>query len=238
MSKKEEKECLSKVIDVISKNKESSLIFANVNIESFLAILSSAKSNEEHSKFPDFLFDNGCIEHFSVSSSKEDKKGSSFRKELALKSKEQEKHLKEEFAELPFEKNTFSIISSTNVYTNFSYEWFLESFKRNYSSHIRSLNKVKQEYKEVVFLIEHKAPRMIVQKHSKSPWYQLNKDKRILEYLKENRGNVRYVIYFIVNAVEIIDLAKIDSLIIDSCYYEKVECRRYCVLKMLNGSDL
>lgn len=42
-----------------------------------------AEQNPQKSEFPDFIFEDGFIEHFSVSASKETKKGSEYRSKIA-----------------------------------------------------------------------------------------------------------------------------------------------------------
>lgn len=52
-------------------------------VEELNQILNETKANEELSKFPDFIFDNGFIEHFQITSSKEEiGKGSEHIKEI------------------------------------------------------------------------------------------------------------------------------------------------------------
>lgn len=50
--------------------------FSNKDLEIVDKIIESAISNPEPNEFPDFIFDGGFIEHFQVTSSIENRKGS------------------------------------------------------------------------------------------------------------------------------------------------------------------
>ena len=78
------------------------------------AMIECATPNLEASKFPDFVFEDGFIEHFQITASKENKKGSCHKQTQAEFHREmdyvQEK-LRQELEQIPLPmKNTISVL--------------------------------------------------------------------------------------------------------------------------------
>lgn len=106
-------------------------------------ILKSAKPNDKPSDFPDFVFENGFIEHFQITSSKTNKKGAKQLKDISLLKNKVEKvtkRLKEEWND---NLNCNKIHSEhwTMKYSKHSYKYLCDSFKQNWQKHMESYNK-------------------------------------------------------------------------------------------------
>ena len=149
MSKSNEENCL---------NNFKKYILSNNNF--FLSYFLSLKENPEKSQFPDFLFDGGFIEHFQVSAANENKKGSAYN--IALNRFEKSRKLafekeKTEFLQSPPRNNKLKdtydikVVSHEMESPQYSYHGFVQSFKRNFEKHIKSLQKYAGE-KEIGIL--------------------------------------------------------------------------------------
>ena len=78
MARKNEKECLEALKNAFL-GKTNIKIHANCELKSISQFIFSAQPNKNDNDFPDFVFDGGGIEHFQLTSSKETRKGSSFK---------------------------------------------------------------------------------------------------------------------------------------------------------------
>ena len=79
---KDEINCLEFVIDAISKRNKGRLVYNNIENDNYLLkMLKDVSPNPKESEFPDFLSNDAIVEHFSFTSSKDNRKGSSFKKE-------------------------------------------------------------------------------------------------------------------------------------------------------------
>lgn len=158
MAKKSELECLEIVqkaylrIDV-----GTHVVFDNSDKDTFSRILFSASQTGNDNTFPDFVCDNAVIEHFQITSSKETRKGSDFLKSVSISNTEWKRRIeqeKENFKHseyLPWMMITFS---SEDIYTELSYDNFLESMRVNIENHIDSLMKSGITGKKVVFMMD------------------------------------------------------------------------------------
>ena len=113
----------------------------------FADIIRTAKPNPSSSEFPDFIFDNGFIEHFQITSSQVTRKGATHaRKESDFRRKvdtETEK-LKTEWNITP----SFDAVRSESwAFQNpaHSHEYLMDSFKQNWESHISSSKRFSDE---------------------------------------------------------------------------------------------
>ena len=183
-------------------------------------ILNSAKAQKEDSLFPDFIFEGGLIEHFEVTSSNENKKGSEFKRyetEFDNEMKILFQKESEKFLNSPFSPNTLLTCKSGSTYEKTSYEYFVSSFKRNFDSHLISLDKSNKATLITVFLIDQQGGRLqIYEKNEFKRFYLLSEDKKLLLYLKDKYPKINYVIFTSVDSVEIIDMSKIEQLIASS----------------------
>lgn len=177
-----------------------------------LNILRKAKENEDVSKFPDFVFDNGFIEHFQITSSRETKKGA----EQVKKEKEFEKEFKQkqqEFIKMCEAEPSFDTVrscSSSMELPPHDYQYLTKSVKLNFEHHLKSLDKYTGNKEIGVFLIESSelALNMV---EIFNDWkdgissgdivpqvflcYRLSRDKDLLNYFYGFKSKLKYIFY-------------------------------------------
>lgn len=219
-SKQRELDCLQKIKNAIVQKENMKVEKCNCDISKIEKILNSAKAQKEDSLFPDFIFEGGLIEHFEVTSSNENKKGSEFKRyetEFDNEMKILFQKESEKFLNSPFSPNTLLTCKSGSTYEKTSYEYFVSSFKRNFDSHLISLDKSNKATLITVFLIDQQGGRLqIYEKNEFKRFYLLSEDKKLLLYLKDKYPKINYVIFTSVDSVEIIDMSKIEQLIASS----------------------
>lgn len=177
-------------------------------------ILRKAKANEQANNFPDFVFDNGFIEHFQFTSSKETKKGSRQtiqEKDFERKAEKCETEFRERCNNTPDFENIRSVSTSMDI-PEHSEEYLHESFKRNFGNHIKSLENYNGNKKVGIFMVENFefAVNMYediynglkenvsygdLRQAQDFSCYRLSRDKVLLNYLYEYRDKIKYVIY-------------------------------------------
>lgn len=198
----------------------------------FANIIRTAKPNPASSKFPDFIFNNGFIEHFQITSSQVNRKGATHaRKESEFRRRveaETEK-LKEEWDESPsFDR----VRSGSWAFQNptHSHEYLMNSFKQNWESHICSSKRFSGEKSIGIFMIEHPEISLAMCEDVYSNWingmspgdmreqekfkdYRLSRDKALLNYMYDFRNEIKYVIFVNPQRVEVIRTENIPYLL-------------------------
>lgn len=206
MSEYREQECLNRAKDLMFQNGDSRL----------LNYFQEAVPNIEASKFPDFIFEGGYIEHFKVYTSKENRNGAEqgraeneFEKEIKTKLEQQT----EECLQSPL--NSEIVVNEYEMTApEYSYEHFVESFKRNFEKHINSLEKYSGEKTNGIFLIESEGGRIKVVENSEfKEFYRLQYDKDILEYLYQYTDVLQYVVFLQNESYEILKLSVIPQIL-------------------------
>ena len=200
----QEKQCLDFVV-----NKMRTL-----DISDFLkAKLSEVYENQDYSLFPDFLFSSGFIEHFQITASKENKKGSAYRKKEA----EHKRNL--DMASIGVSE---SFVTPHSAHNNIK-----ESLKRNWESHIRHMDEYLIKTPDVttrIFMIEHTEMTLemaenvyayeddfsIPQRHFS--YYSLSHDVEMLDYIYSFKDKIDYVIYRHSDGIEVIELSRIPTM--------------------------
>ena len=226
MARQNEKECLEELKNAFL-GKTNVTIYANCESETISQILFSAKPNANSNSFPDFVFSGGGIEHFELTSSKETRKGSEFKIEESINKKSKDiyfEKLKEEFLNTKFVPGTITTDNYEEVSESFSYESFIHSLERNIVNHVESLEKSNYKNKVVVFLMEQQTARLWIDKGIVPiSFYELHRDKKALSILKQHCNSVNYIIYFVADSVEVLDMSKINDLLNESLVYNNVK---------------
>lgn len=219
--------CLNIIKDSYFNNIGAKIEFDNSDYCVMRSILNGAHHNPNYNEFPDFLFDGGGIEHFELTSSKETRKGSEFKiEENKNKSinKERDERLKQDFLNSKHVPFTMMTANYEETYESFSYDDFLYSLRKNISNHVESLINNGYEDKTVVFLMEQPTARLWIDEGViPIRFYELHKDKKALQIIKELCRSVNYIIYFVSDSIEIIDLSKIDTLLAKAVTYSNVK---------------
>ena len=238
-----EVECLKYVIDACSGKINSEIAFDNVdNDTELLKQLNEANPNSHLSEFPDFLSEEVIVEHFSITSSKENRKGSSFKKEQNANNIETEAKIKEwqdSCKNIPFEINTVRSTIIENIYTDLLYNNFIDSLDRNLSHHIESLKKYDVKDRKVVFLIELQDALMSICRHNTFyKFYELYKDKNALDIFKLYLNILDIIIFRASDRIEIIDIKKFEELYEHSYCEEDIRGGRHRGINVLTMIDL
>lgn len=180
----------------------------------FVSIFLKVKPNENLNEFPDFIFDNGFIEHFQITSSKETRKGAG--QVIKEKGFEREVNLKQEkFIEMcnatPSYDKVRSCVSTMN-FPEHCYDYLVQSFRYNCEHHLESMRKYNNAKDIGVFLIENSETVLTMLENIFVDWkdgmshgdlreqqsfscYRLSRDRNLLNYLYELRNELKYVIY-------------------------------------------
>ena len=206
--------------------------------ELFLAIV-NAQENKNKSEFPDFIFKNGFIEHFRVSASKMSRSGA---KELIALSNYNKKidpivkSFEKECSDHPIYNQTRELTLPVRKGERYEYEFFESSFKTLLNQHLKSYDKYKGQKNVSIFIVECVEIGLEmaedVSDDKKMPEYysnyHLSKDRNLLKFLYGLKDKITYVIFDLLEEMEII---KVDSIpkLLKSLPYDFV-----CVGKDLN----
>lgn len=228
-----EKQC----INIIKNNKEiknSKNYFGlqSEDIDEVVEAITKAKPNTNSSEFPDFVFENGFIEHFKVTSSKTNKKGS-----VHIK---QEKYFKEnvELEANELKRKWGKSVNDNQLhfqhwvmkYPEHNYNYLLESFKSNWSNHIKSFNNYKGNKNTSIFMIEYTDLALTMYEDVYHDWisglsngdlrkpeqlddYRLSRDKRILEFIYKFKEDIKYIIFVYGKKYEVIKTSNIPYIL-------------------------
>ena len=176
-------------------------------------IFSTANQNPTWNKFPDFICDNGFIEHFEVTSSYSNRNGSTMKRELDCLKKEvktKDEALKAEVEVTPcYEGKT---ITTDTWHSDHSYDYFCISFKRAWDNHIEKYDKYNGDKSKSVFMIQYNDSALVtgavlpdiktgiyygeLLKQPDYNGYRLIYDNELLEYIYQYKDKIRYVAFF------------------------------------------
>lgn len=200
--------------------------------EEFESVLKVAQPNPDASRFPDFIFENGFIEHFQVTSSAVTKKGAKHTKkenEFRRKVDADTEKLKEEWNETP----SFDAVRSKSwAFTNptHSYEFLVDSFKHNWEHHMGSYAKYTGSKQIGMFMIEYPEFALEMRENVYQDWidgmsqgdmreqekfkeYRLSRDKNLLQYIYQFKDEIQYVVFLNHMRIEVIRAENIPHLI-------------------------
>lgn len=215
--------------------KENRLLYINSDCEKFFFglleedryqienILRTASPNPNESEFPDFVFHNGFIEHFQISSSKTNRKGAVHKKKeqqfQTTVAEDKEKIISEWSANPDF--NQVRSKSWDMDYPDHSYDYLEESFRNTWERHICSVDKYQANKDIGIFMIEYSEHALAMLEKVYEGWkngmsqgdmrepeyfncYRLSRDKKLLEYIYSYKEKVHYVIFVNCEIYEII----------------------------------
>lgn len=178
--------------------------------------INEAKPNSSNNKFPDFVLNEGFIEHFAVTSSQEDKKGAKQRrKSRILHNKSKSSFLKE----LNNSKTdgvvfNYSYSQKFEVHSHFN---IMKSIKKNWEKHIESYDKNISTSKKRIFLIEYIDVNLeTATSNGNQPievfdTYRISVDKQILDWIYIYKDKIDYLI-FINRQLKSIEIIRIDNI--------------------------
>ncbi len=196
----------------------------------FETIIYTAKDNPEPSKFPDFISENGFIEHFQITSSYSNRKGSVHQREYCLFSKEMDNKMQILENELNENVRLGEIRTTTGIfeYPKHSYENLEKSFKGSWVHHISSLDRYQGNKNVGIFMINYQ--EKILKRcinfdvqcelyygdllvREKNPWYTLSRDRNLLNFAYGYKDKIKYIVFLNIDRLEIINTAYIQEIL-------------------------
>ena len=221
--------CLNFVIKNL--NRQDSFGLTEQQYEQLKELLTEVKPNPNSNIFPDFISDNGFIEHFTVTSSTENKKGSTQKRESSLYRKES----LEKFEEISKENDPTVYIINTPMkeLKGHRYINILNSIKQNWEKHVESYDKSITSLNKGVFLIEY-TDIMIntafsVKYGSEDIYdtYRITGDTKLLEWIYKYRNKINYLIFvnLLASSIEIVNIGNIPKVIkkTPNAWYDEVQ---------------
>lgn len=204
--------CLEKVKKQIRF--EDCMGMTNKDWEEIQKYLKTAVPNEQRNNFPDFIFDNGFIEHFQVTSSKTTKKGSKHLKNIKHYKDETDikfKQIKKEWEDNPimYEER---IATQEYLYKEHNYEYLKQSIEQCFQNHVNSLDKYEGKKENGIFLIEYMDCAVsMVPNYNDEIYKKINNgdlkierkingyspiyDKKMLGYFEQFKNKIKYIVW-------------------------------------------
>lgn len=208
-----EKKCL----DLVKNNMNEKDCFGlsdqqYIELQKWLKI---AKPNFNSNKFPDFIFNDGFIEHFAVTSSLEDKKGAKQKRESSVFKNKSKTTF---FSNLNrSEEGTLLSQSSTRPFVQHSHSNIVNSIKKSWVKHIDSYNKIISPPKNGIFLLEYidfNIETAISRENEPAEvfeTYRISVDKHLLKWIYAFKEKIDYLI--LINSLSLsIEVIRIDSI--------------------------
>lgn len=226
INEKYQNEHEKKCIDII-KSKFSVQNCFGLTTENYSIIekwLEEIEPNEKSNEFPDFVFQNGFVEHFMITSSKLDKKGAAHKIALSKFEKKNEELAQKLSDQKPAYRNS-------QEYSGHSHSNLVNSFKINWNNHIGSLEKYRGKKDNGIFLVEYFDTGALSMAELKLEGtdgistgdyqleqeiiysYRLSRDKKLLKWLYQFEDRIEYVIFLTEERVEFIKLSNILKLL-------------------------
>ena len=194
-------------------------------IKNMKVLFDTAKINEKTSEFPDIILNDGFIEHFQITSSKENKNGAVHIKELTKFKSKIEKDMMAIQVNHDFSKKHW-----TMQYPEHSYEKLVKSLEKNWNNHIESYEKYNKKKDISIFMIQYSDMALEMYENVYEYWidgmsngdlrkpeklncYRMSKDKKILKYMYEFKDKIKYVIFVYGEKCEVIKLENIPYIL-------------------------
>lgn len=185
-----------------------------IELENFLK---DAKLNKCSSKFPDFIFNDGFIEHFAVTSSFEGRKGA---KQKIASSNLKSNSKNDFFNKLDgSEVNTLVNHSSTRLFEDHSHNNIVNSIQKNWKKHIKSYENYSTQCKHGIFLLEYIDMNIEtgILRENKSvevlESYRISADKDLLKWIYNFKEKIEYLILLSPLSIEVVRLDQILEII-------------------------
>lgn len=211
------------------------------DFEQLKKLVFTCKIDEKQTKFPDFIGENGFIEHFQITSSKTTKKGQVHAKKMSKLKREDELTIDDIKNHSVDSENSDGVYKYTNLmmYPNHDYSCLVDSIKKTWNNHLKKLESYNGPKEIKVFMIQYNdicALQMFEEypagvegmymgdfpKH-KAICYRISRDNNILDILYESKDKIDYVIFKSYSNLEIIKLKSIPVLKKLNPYPYKIE---------------
>lgn len=231
-------------LDVIKNdlNEKDCFGLSNKQYMEFKKWLSEAKPNSNN-KFPDFVFSDGFIEHFAVTSSSENRKGAKQKRESNNFKKNSKTNFFNDLASSEVEmllSHSYGREFEEHTYIN-----IVNSIKKNWVKHIESYDKSISASKYGIFLIEYidiNIETAVSRENEPAEifeTYRISVDKHVLKWIYSYKEKVDYVILVnpLLPSIEVIRIDHIPELIegISNVWYAPIvgmEAHKYVGFKI------
>ncbi len=226
MRGEKEKNCLQNIIENCANWYLYGVSYDDLNL--LQSILQEAQPNPESSTFPDFIFEDGFIEHFQITSSKVTRKGAEHQREYSQYRKKTDTAIEaitRNMNSRPYlgEVQEYHWVFPQPVH---SYENLKKSLEEIWSKHIDSLNKYAGKKQVGIFIVEYPEYALAMcenvyeaikagfrydglRDQQKFDTYRLSRDKEILDYLYRFSRQITFVFYVFHSGIEVIKLENI-----------------------------
>lgn len=210
-----EKKCLNFVNNNI--NKKNCFGLSNNQYMELKKWLSEAKPNSKN-KFPDFIFSEGFVEHFAVTSSLENGKGAKQKRESSTFKNNSKANFLGHLSSYEKTLLSHSYARKFEEHTHFN---IVNSIKKNWTKHIESYDKNYSTTEHGIFLIEYidtNIETAVSIEHKPVEifkTYRISVDKDMLNWIYSYKEKVEYVIFvnLFLPSIEVIKIDRIPELI-------------------------
>lgn len=212
-----EQRCLKFVKN--NMNDEDFFGLSNKQCIEFRKWISEVKPNFDINKFPDFVFNDGFIEHFEVTSSSEDRKGAKQKRESKVFKNKSETNF---LSKLDSSKEGEILFSGSHgrKFEEHTHSNIIKSIKKNWLKHIESYDKNISTSRQGIFLIEYidiNIQTAVSKKNEPAEifdTYRISVDRQLLEWIYIFKEKIDYVIFIniVSSSIEIIKIDQIPEL--------------------------
>jgi len=225
MSRDNEQCCLTCVRKTIQSDRDLGL--TDDEVREVAALVEQAEPNPDANKFPDFISPAGFIEHFQITSSNDNRKGSTHERGQAEFHREwgrKEAEFMESVSVIPGEVES---LQEVRPYPEHSYKNLVTSFQKHWVDHIDSLRSSDWRGKTGAFMVQYtdwaleqslydssylnRTPTSHVSEYY--PDFHLDKDRALLNFILGYVEEVRYVFYVGLCTTEIISVKSIPEVV-------------------------
>lgn len=199
------------------------------------SIWNLAKPNPNTSLFPDFIFENGFIEHFQVTSSKQNRHGAKMEQESCSILRDFESKTEQMMNSMDIEPCFNGDTVMVNEWHSMhSHDFYIQSLERSLSAHLQSMAQYSILVEKKIFMISYHDNAMRISrklpdiKHgllygdyfetSQREPYKLSRDKQALELIHQmtNNCNLKYIVFInddkMMEQKPIVEIFRVDNI--------------------------
>lgn len=218
-----EESCLNRVKKYCLLNETYYSGITEEEKKSLIALIKTAKDTDgKTTTFPDFIGENGWIEHFKVTSSQSSKKGY----ESDINHTEMKRSIEQQIGEAKQSGNCTNYqFSASTVRQNDNIENYRKSLMISWKKHYKSYEKEQQKLKNLkigVFLIDSddiflpyikfNDMRNGIIEDDNLP-FEVVHDKKIMDFIQQYQADIQYVIFVSKRVVKILKTSSISDIL-------------------------
>lgn len=223
-----EESCLNRVKKYCLLNETYYSGITEEEKKSLIALIKTAKDTDgKTTTFPDFIGENGWIEHFKVTSSQSSQKGY----ESDINHAEMKRSIEQQIGEAKQSENCTNYqFSASTVRQNDNIENYRKSLMTSWKKHYKSYERKQQELKNLkigVFLIDSddiflpyikfNDMRNGIIEDDNLP-FEVVHDKEIMDFIQQYQADIQYVIFVSKRIVKILKTSSIHDILTEKNY--------------------